>query len=187
MIDFWHKYKLWVIGGSSLLLLGTVIYFIVKARKSAAKGRIKSEAVTSEPVKQTEPALPSATIVVQRYVFGDTFTIGKMYIHGQYVCDTLEDVLREVKIKHKTAIPYGTYPVKNTYSPHFKRILPELFSVPNFSAIRIHAGNTEADTSGCILVGTYNGDRSIVSSKVALEKVLSILRTDNDMTIAIIQ
>lgn len=186
MKSFWLKYKLWILGISSSFLLFSIIFFISKAKKDAKKGKYSAKEVIN--MEQTEQkTLPNSTIVVERHTFGDTYTIGKMYINGTYVCDTLEDVIREVKIKHKTAIPYGTYPVKNTYSPHFKKVLPELFDVPNFSAIRIHAGNTEADTSGCILVGTYDGDRAIKSSRIALDKVLNLLRTDEKMTISIIQ
>ena len=77
-----------------------------------------------------------------------------------YFCDTLEPPVREVKTKSRGgitqkpfAIPEGRYPVVITYSPKFKKWLPLLLNVPQFSGIRIHAGNTPRDTQGCILVG----------------------------------
>jgi len=41
--------------------------------------------------------------------------------------------------------------------------------VPNFSGIRIHAGNTKKDTSGCILLGTFKKRNKIESSRVAVK------------------
>lgn len=92
-------------------------------------------------------------IEVKRRALRPEYTIGSMYIDGQYFCDTLEDTVRAVKIKHETAIPEGTYQVILNRSPKFGRDLPRLLEVPGFDGILIHRGNTAADTSGCILVG----------------------------------
>ena len=89
-----------------------------------------------------------------------TYTIGRLEIDGTYVCDTLEPEWRNLKRKHKvkgrTAIPEGRYPVVITWSPKFGQWLPLLLHVPLFEGIRIHAGNLPTDTEGCILVGEYN-------------------------------
>lgn len=52
----------------------------------------------------------------------DNYTIGELYIEGEYYCDTLEDTVREEKIAGKTAIPYGKYEVIVNRSPKFKEI-----------------------------------------------------------------
>ena len=101
-------------------------------------------------------------IKVDRIYKGESYTIGKMYLNGEYFCDTLEDAIRPVKIPNETAIPAGTYKVEVTYSPRFKRNLPLLIDVPNYTGIRIHNGSNKDHTSGCILVG-FNTSKGILS------------------------
>ena len=101
-------------------------------------------------------------IKVDRIYKGESYTIGKMYLNGEYFCDTLEDAIRPVKIPNETAIPAGIYKVEVTYSPRFKRSLPLLVDVPNYTGIRIHNGSNKDHTSGCILVG-FNTSKGILS------------------------
>ena len=49
-------------------------------------------------------------------------------------------------------IPCGTYPVKVTWSPRFKRMLPLVMQVPGRSGIRFHRGTKPEHSRGCILV-----------------------------------
>ena len=101
-------------------------------------------------------------IKVDRIYKGESYTIGRMYLNGEYFCDTLEDAIRPVKIPNETAIPAGIYKVEVTYSPRFKRNLPLLIDVPNYTGIRIHNGSNKDHTSGCILVG-FNTSKGILS------------------------
>jgi hypothetical protein len=55
--------------------------------------------------------------------------------------------------------------------------LPLLLAVPNFDGIRIHPGNTDADTEGCILVGVERLQDRIGQSKIAFEKLFDRLLT----------
>lgn len=107
-------------------------------------------------------------VTVKRTFKGAEYTIGKLYIDGQYFCDTLEDVVRKVKIAGQTAIPAGAYKVKKTYSPRFKTTLPEILNVPNFSGVRIHAGNTAKDTEGCLLLGLNKAKGAVLCSRNAV-------------------
>lgn len=112
-------------------------------------------------------------------------TFGSLYLNGHWECWTLEDQLREQpyvpvsqwKIPGETAIPAGVYPVTVTMSARFGVPLPLVQDVQGFSGIRIHAGNSIADTEGCILVGMDRHDRRILRSRVALERLLTKLGT----------
>lgn len=98
-------------------------------------------------------------------------TIGRLEVDGTFFCWSLEDVVRPagVKVPGATAIPAGTYPVQITWSPRFKVWMPLLVGVPNFSGIRIHAGNHASDTEGCILVGYDRDGDSIGRSRLAYQ------------------
>ena len=102
-----------------------------------------------------------------------TYTIGRLAIGSTNFCDTLEPPVLEMKttVSKSTvlrspkkvqslkpfAIPEGRYAVVISFSPKFQKWLPVLLGGRDFNqlfqGIRIHAGNTVADTEGCILVG----------------------------------
>ena len=95
---------------------------------------------------------------------------------GGYFCDTLEPTWRDYrhggrKIKGRSAIPEGRYPVVITWSPKMKQWLPLLVNVPMFSGIRIHAGNTAEDTQGCILVGQNLKKGMVLNSRTWLKRL----------------
>jgi hypothetical protein len=97
-------------------------------------------------------------------------------LDGQRACFTLEDAVRQgdimlVKVSGQTAIPAGRYEVVVSWSERFKRRLPLLLGVPNFTGVRIHPGNTDADTEGCILVGEERADNRILSSRKAFDAI----------------
>ena len=79
-----------------------------------------------------------------------------------------------------TAIPTGTYNVVITPSNRFKRDLPLLENVPGFTGIRIHPGNTAADTEGCILVGKGHSTRSVTDSRAAFNDLFNRIRAALD-------
>lgn len=124
---------------------------------------------------------------LKRIFRGDKYTIGYLYIDGDYYCDTLEDTdrgltddmseeeIKRIKIYGKTAIPTGRYKVEVTYSPKFKRYLPILLNVKGFSGIRIHSGNSAEDTLGCLLVGFNKEKGKVLNSRVTSDKLTALL------------
>jgi hypothetical protein len=106
---------------------------------------------------------------LRRVELSSVCTIGELYVDGEFECYTLEDAVRDRKIPGETAIPAGRYQVILSWSPRFRRILPLLVDVPGFEGIRIHPGNTAADTEGCILVGQARGAAAVFQSRGAFE------------------
>lgn len=130
-------------------------------------------------------------IILNRIAKKAKYTIGKLYINDQYFCDTLEDTDRGLtqsmteqqigskKVYGETAIPTGTYRIIISYSNKFKKQMPLLLNVPGFSGIRIHSGNTEKDSLGCILVGKNKAVGKVLESRDTYSKLFSILQEAN--------
>lgn len=126
-------------------------------------------------------------LTLKRIALRPTYTIGKLYIDDIYFCDTIEDTVRDInkngkfdngekKVNSKTAIPYGTYEIKWTYSPRFKKYTPQLMNVPSFEGIRIHAGNTSADTEGCLILGENKQVGKVLNSRATINKFYPIIK-----------
>ena len=115
-------------------------------------------------------------------------TIGEMYIDGKLQCYTLEDTVREQegmpvkewKIPNKTAIPCGEYELIMSMSNRFKKVMPELKKVEGFAGVRIHAGNTQEDTEGCILVGRRRAVTKILESRLAVNALYPLIQAAVD-------
>jgi hypothetical protein len=121
---------------------------------------------------------------VRRFEMGTNYTIGKMYIDGIYECYTLE---REVfPHSRKPAIPLGSYKLIIDDSTRFQRPMPHILDVPGYEGIRIHYGNTDKDTEGCILVGTtWAGVDFIGNSRIAFNALFEKMKAADGMTINI--
>lgn len=126
-------------------------------------------------------------LTLKRIALRPTYTIGKLYIDDVYFCDTIEDAVRDLnkngkfdngekKVHSKTAIPYGIYEIKWTYSPRFKKYTPQLMNVPSFEGIRIHAGNTSADTEGCLILGKNKQVGKVLNSRATINKFYPIIK-----------
>jgi hypothetical protein len=123
-------------------------------------------------------------VLLKRIARKKDYTIGKFYINGTYECDVLEDTdrglkqdmtleeIKKKKIKNETAIPTGRYQIVWTYSNKFKKTMPLLLNVPGYEGIRIHSGNTQADTSGCLLLGENKIVGKVINSIKTCNRVL---------------
>ena len=143
---------------------------------------------------------------VHRIYFKDTYTIGRFFVDGQYLCETLEDKVRELhdinhdgdfddsgegKIYGQTAIPCGRYKVGLYWWKKHQRFAPILKSVPGFTGILIHAGATAKDTEGCILVGQNKERGRLVNgpyfATVITQKVKECVDRKEDVYITVKQ
>lgn len=129
-----------------------------------------------------------------------TYCIGRLYVNGRYVCDTIEDTDRglsatmpladivRTKIKHQTAIPVGTYSVRiDIDSPKFKQKqfyldncdgkLPRVMNVPAYEAILFHCGVNQNSTSGCIIVGFNTIKGRVTNSQQAFIRLYNLLKS----------
>lgn len=136
-------------------------------------------------------------LLLKRIAKQKTYTIGKLYINGVYECDTLEDVdrglsndmaideIKKKKVYGQTAIPTGTYEINmDVVSPKFKDRswakpydgkLPRLMDVPGYEGVLIHVGNTDKDSSGCILVGQNKIKGQVVNSTATFHELMGKL------------
>lgn len=144
--------------------------------------------------------------IIRKYK-GPKYTIGSLFLNNKYFCDTLEDVDRNLsqimsekdilskKIYGETAIPTGIYKINITYSNKFgKRSwairfegkLPLIEDVKGFEGIRIHPGNTNKDTLGCILVGYNKKVGELINSQYCWTNLmLELTKTKEDIELTI--
>ena len=137
-------------------------------------------------------------LLVKRIAKKSNYTIGKLYINGEWFCDTLEDTdrgltqsmqlseIRKVKVANETAIPAGTYTVTMAIvSPKFKNSswarpyggkLPRLLNVPGYEGVLIHVGNSAKDTAGCILVGKNKAVGKVLESQTVFKELMKKLQ-----------
>lgn len=134
-----------------------------------------------------------------------TYTIGSLMVNGTYYCDTLEDrnrnlsstmsldEINKIKVKGETAIPYGKYKVtlgvkspkysnfsKYKYAAFTQGYIPRLINVPGFEGILIHAGNSDGDTDGCILVGENKVKGKVINSQATWTNLYKLLKEADD-------
>ena len=127
-------------------------------------------------------------LTLKRIALRSEYTIGKLYVDGEYVADTIEDTVRdldkdgkfangEVKIPGKTAIPYGRYEVtmkvrspkysnftKYSWAKKYDGYLPRLLNVYQFDGVLMHVGNSALDSEGCIIVGENKVVGKVINS-----------------------
>lgn len=137
-------------------------------------------------------------IAQKRYLFGDDFTLSRLYVDGDLFgqCPyTLEDVVREVpgkpvkdwKVPAETAIPVGKYRVVIDMSKRFGKRMMHVLDVPGFEGIRIHSGNTSHDTEGCLITGKERDEKhgEVSGSRIAcaalFDKVDKALNKGDDV------
>lgn len=142
-------------------------------------------------------------LIVNRKYKKQSYTIGELYVDGKFFSNTLEDAdrglddsmplakIKELKKPSITAIPKGTYKITlDVISPRFctkafyKQVcngkLPRLLNVKGFEGILIHAGNTDKDTAGCLLVGQNKVKGQVINSQDTFKELYKLLKDKHD-------
>jgi len=142
-------------------------------------------------------------LLIERFGFGVTSTLGRLSIDGVPQCFTIEDGRRRVKKPGETCIPVGTYAIKMRTEgalhakyaqrfPAFHMGMLWLQDVPNFEYVYLHAGNTAKDSEGCPLLvtvpfvsseGEFTGGQSATAYEAVYRKVWSKLAEGVTLTI----
>lgn len=124
-----------------------------------------------------------------------TYTIGQIYVNGEYCCDAIEDYdrgldqsmplaeIKKRKVYRITAIPTGTYEVTmNVQSPKFskykfymdlcKGYLPRILNIKGFEGVLFHCGSSAASSAGCVICGYNKIKGRVVDSQKAFTKLM---------------
>lgn len=112
---------------------------------------------------------------LKRTSFKEKTTGGILYSpEGKKVAFTLEDRVRNHKIFGETAIPAGTYQMILVTRQDGRKGV-KLMSVPFYTGILIHVGNTHKDSKGCILLGMKKASNAVYESRKAFAKFLAMV------------
>lgn len=123
--------------------------------------------------------------IIQRVATGNDGTFGVFIFDGRPVCVTCENPWKR-NARVISCIPNGAYRVTKFSGTRYKDVW-QLHDVPNRNAILIHAGNTEADTDGCLLMGSgfgiFDGRQGIVNSARTIGMLRTILPSEFVLTV----
>jgi len=148
-------------------------------------------------------------LILLRYSSQEDSTLGILFKansrYREFLCYTIEDEHRDVKVKGETRIPAGRYNIilrtVGGYDARYKKRFGKMHrgmlwlqDVPGFEYILIHCGNTDDDTGGCILVGNIShenitGDGMIQGSTLAYQRIypeLAEAADRNDLYIEVV-
>lgn len=137
-------------------------------------------------------------ILIDRKYKKESYTIGNLYINGEWFCNTCEDrdrglaqnmpaeEIRKIKVYGETAIPTGRYIVRMDivsakyqavawYKKNFNGRMPRLESVKGFDGILFHPGNTAIDSLGCILPGLNRAKGKVLDSRNTFLKLWKLM------------
>ncbi len=138
---------------------------------------------------------------VLRFSSQEDSTSGLLFLEGkkglEFLCYTLEDEARVLKVKGETRVPAGTYKLElrteggfhNKYKKRyggFHKGMLHVTNVPNFEYILIHTGNTDEHTAVCLLVGDSQENNNIIKDGFIGKSTNAYKRIYTDISRAII-
>ena len=114
------------------------------------------------------------SLLIIRDIFTDVSTIGRLFLNGELLCDTLELPYKDNQ-RSISCIPAGQYKVRMRYpresgTRDYLHLLIQ--DVPNRDYILFHIGNTAKDTRGCVLVGIGTEQDFVKNSQLAMELLM---------------
>ena len=150
-------------------------------------------------------------LTVKRNVLRSSYTLGELYIDGQFFCSTLEDLdrgltqdmplnlIKSLKIPGETAIPKGTYKVTlDVVSPKFSKYpfymkvcegkLPRLIDVKGYEGVLIHVADgikRDALLQGCIGIGNLSSEEYLINGKQVFTEFYNRIK-GNDVELEIL-
>ena len=128
-------------------------------------------------------------LLIIRDEFTDKSIIGKLFLNGEWLCDTLELPYRDNQ-RSISCIPDGQYKVrlrtaKESATRNYLHLLVE--DVKDRKYILVHIGNFPKDTRGCILVGVGREQDRVKNSTLAMDllmkEILNLGGTNINLTI----
>lgn len=128
---------------------------------------------------------------IRRIAKKSTYTIGRLYVNGEYVCDTCEDKdrgltqsmteseIKRIKVYGQTAIPIGEYEIVQSvafkgkaWSKKYGCKMPLIKGVKGYSGVYIHCGNSADDSLGCPLVGENKVVGKVINSQKTFYRLM---------------
>jgi len=127
------------------------------------------------------------TLLLLRFEHNATETIGALFHDGHIVCVTLEPAWLENRVDI-SCIPEGFYWVHRYESDKHGECW-RIENVCHRDKIRIHRGNTHAETTGCICPGIYvgymMGKRAVHKSGLAMQVINDLIGEDNSFVLRV--
>ena len=150
-------------------------------------------------------------LTIKRTITRNNYTLGELYIDGQFFCSTLEDKdrgltqsmsvkqIKSMKVPGETAIPKGTYKVTlDIVSPKFSKYpfymevcegkLPRLIDVKGYEGVLIHVADgikRDALLQGCIGIGNLSSEEYLMNGKQVFTEFYNRIK-GNDVELEIL-
>ena len=102
-------------------------------------------------------------------------------MRGEIVLPFKEPLTYETLENAEFVIPAGTYPLRMTWSPRFRKMMPEICDVPDREGIRIHMGTKPEHSEGCVLVN----NEALENTKIFIDNFYKFADEDETLYIEV--
>ncbi len=127
-------------------------------------------------------------MILKRVEHSDKCTRGVLIYDDEIIALTLENPWKD-NTKNISCIPIGTYLCEWVDSPKFGHTF-EITGVKGRTHILFHPGNVEAQTRGCVLLGSMFGDLynepAVLNSKVTMAVFMNMLKDTESFSLNVV-